>query len=123
MPFQVTRGSPSAAGASTEAKHALICLRDVSRVLHVARATKFLHRDGKDLVIIPFIQSSSRPVNVEPITDWYHEDLNSPVGQNITQQSSSLPSPGSHKVPISIPHLSTISLYGSFLLPLVLDSS
>lgn len=58
MPFQVTRGSPSAAGASTEAKHALICLRDVSRVLHVARATKFLHRDGKDLVIIPFIQSS-----------------------------------------------------------------
>lgn len=55
MPFQVTRGSPSAAGASTEAKHALICLRDVSRAHHEARATKFLHQDGKDLVDIPFI--------------------------------------------------------------------
>lgn len=55
MLFQVTKGSPSAAGASIEAKHAVICLRDGSQALHVARATRLLHRDGKDLVHTPFI--------------------------------------------------------------------
>lgn len=55
-PFQVTRGSPPAVAASSEAKHALICLRDVSQGLLEARATSLLHRDGKNPVNTPLIR-------------------------------------------------------------------